>query len=118
MKTIGLAGGMSWESTVTYYQLINEAVKAKRGGLHSAQCVLYSVDFAEIEAMQRQARWEEAAQRLISAGQSLERVGAEFLVLCTGLEFGHFSAGLSAPALVNLCGNGTDSCPRPHTHGR
>jgi aspartate/glutamate racemase len=59
MKTIGLLGGMSWESTVTYYQIINEAVKAKLGGLHSAKCVLYSVDFAEIESMQHEGRWEE-----------------------------------------------------------
>lgn len=83
MKTIGLVGGMSWESTVTYYQLINEAVKAKRGGLHSAKCVLYSVDFAEIEAMQREGRWEEAAQLLITVGQSVEKAGADFLLLCT-----------------------------------
>jgi aspartate racemase len=83
MKTIGLLGGMSWESTVTYYQIINEAVKAKLGGLHSAKCVLYSVDFAEIELMQHEGRWEEAAQCLVTAGQGLQRAGAELVVLCT-----------------------------------
>ena len=83
MKTIGLLGGMSWESTVTYYQIINEAVRAKLGGLHSAKCVLYSVDFAEIELMQHEGRWEEAAQCLVTAGQGLERAGAELVVLCT-----------------------------------
>jgi aspartate racemase len=83
MKTIGLLGGMSWESTVTYYQIINEAVRAKLGGLHSAKCVLYSVDFAEIEAMQHEGRWEEAARCLVTAGQGLERAGAELVVLCT-----------------------------------
>jgi aspartate racemase len=83
MKTIGLLGGMSWESTVTYYQIINEAVRAKLGGLHSAKCVLYSVDFAEIELMQHEGRWEEAARCLVTAGQGLERAGAELVVLCT-----------------------------------
>ena len=83
MKTIGLLGGMSWESTVTYYQIINEAVREKLGGLHSAKCVLYSVDFAEIEALQREGRWEEAAQCLVAAAQGLQRAGAEVVVLCT-----------------------------------
>ncbi len=83
MKTIGLLGGMSWESTVTYYQIINEAVREKLGGLHSARCVLYSVDFAEIESMQHEGRWEDAAQCLVTAGQGLERAGAELVVLCT-----------------------------------
>ncbi|MCL4177738.1 MAG: aspartate/glutamate racemase family protein [Verrucomicrobia bacterium] len=83
MKTIGLLGGMSWESTVTYYRIINEAVRARLGGLHSAKCVLYSVDFAEIEALQREGRWEEAAGCLVAAGQGLQRAGAEVVVLCT-----------------------------------
>lgn len=83
MKTIGLIGGMSWESSLEYYRILNETAKAKLGGLHSAKCILYSVDFAEIEALQHQDRWEEAAQLMVAAGQSLERAGAEFLVLCT-----------------------------------
>jgi aspartate racemase len=83
MKTIGMVGGMSWESTVTYYQLINEIVREKLGGLHSARCILYSVDFAEIEVSQREGHWEAAAQDLIVAGQAVEKAGADFLLLCT-----------------------------------
>ncbi len=83
MKTIGLIGGMSWESSLEYYRILNEITKARLGGLHSAKCILYSVDFAEIEALQHQDRWEEAAQLMIAAGQSLERAGADFIVLCT-----------------------------------
>ena len=83
MKTIGLIGGMSWESSLEYYRLINEAIKAKLGGLHSAKCVLVSVDFAEIETLQREGRWREAGQAMAAAGQSLERAGADFVVLCT-----------------------------------
>ncbi|MBN2115606.1 MAG: aspartate/glutamate racemase family protein [Anaerolineales bacterium] len=83
MKTIGLIGGMSWESSVEYYRILNETTKAKLGGLHSAKCIIYSVDFAEVEALQRQDRWEEAARLMIAAGQSLESAGADFVVLCT-----------------------------------
>ncbi len=83
MKTIGLLGGMSWESTVTYYQVINETVKQELGGLHSAQCVLYSVDFAEIEHFQASGEWDKSAAVLTQAAQSLERAGAEFIVICT-----------------------------------
>lgn len=83
MKTIGLIGGMSWESSLEYYRIINETTKAKLGGLHSARCILYSVDFAEIETLQHQDRWEEAAQLMVTAGKSLERAGADFVVLCT-----------------------------------
>jgi aspartate racemase len=83
LKTIGLIGGMSWESSLEYYRLINEAIKAKLGGLHSAKCVLVSVDFAEIETLQREGRWREAGQAMAAAGQSLERAGADFVVLCT-----------------------------------
>jgi aspartate racemase len=83
VKTIGLIGGMSWESSLEYYRILNETTKARLGGLHSARCILYSVDFAEIEALQHQDRWEEAAQLMIAAGQSLERAGADFVVLCT-----------------------------------
>jgi aspartate racemase len=83
MKTIGLIGGMSWESSIEYYRLINEATKSKLGGLHSAKSVMYSVDFAEIEALQHQDRWQEAADLMVSAAQSIERAGADFVVLCT-----------------------------------
>lgn len=83
MQTIGLIGGMSWESSIEYYRIINEITKARLGGLHSAQSVMYSVDFAEIEALQHQERWQDAATLMIAAAQSLERAGADFVVLCT-----------------------------------
>jgi len=83
MKTIGLIGGMSWESSHEYYRIINETVKERLGGLHSAICILYSVDFAEIETLQHHGRWQEAAQILIGAAANLERGGADFIVLCT-----------------------------------
>ena len=83
MKTIGLIGGMSWESSIEYYRIINETTRDKLGGLHSAKSVMYTVDFAEIETLQHQNRWADAAQILIAAAQSLERAGADFLVLCT-----------------------------------
>jgi len=83
MKTIGLIGGMSWESSIEYYRIINEATKAKLGGLHSAKSVMYSVDFAEIEALQHQGHWSDAAKIMVSAAQSLEQAGADFIILCT-----------------------------------
>lgn len=83
MKTIGLIGGMSWESSIEYYRIINETAKAKLGGLHSAKSIMYSVDFAEIEILQHQGKWAEAAQMLIDAAKNLENGGADFIVLCT-----------------------------------
>ncbi len=83
MKLLGLLGGMSWESTVPYYRLMNEAVRRRLGGLHSARILLGSVDFAEIEALMRTDRWDEAAAVLGRLAQTLERGGAEALVLCT-----------------------------------
>ena len=83
MKTIGLIGGMSWESSLEYYRIINETVHQRLGGLRSAQCLMYSVDFAEIELLQRQDRWEEATQVMIAAAQRLEAGGADFMVICT-----------------------------------
>lgn len=83
MKTIGLIGGMSWESTVSYYQIINEAVKGALGGLHSARILLYSVDFHEIEACQSAGDWEKSARILSDAAQRLERGGADFILICT-----------------------------------
>ncbi len=83
MKTIGLIGGMSWESTVPYYRIINETVKENLGGFHSAKLVLYSVDFHEIEQLQSSGAWDESGRVLAQAARSLEAAGAEFLVLCT-----------------------------------
>jgi aspartate racemase len=83
MKTIGLIGGMSWESSIEYYRIINETVRQHLGGLHSAQSLMYSVDFAEIEILQHQDRWDEATQMMIAAGQRLENGGADFIVICT-----------------------------------
>jgi aspartate racemase len=83
MKTIGLLGGMSWESTVPYYQTINRVVRERLGGLHSARIVLYSVDFHDIEQLQHAGRWAESAEILLDAAGRLERAGADFLVLCT-----------------------------------
>lgn len=83
MKTIGLVGGMSWESTIEYYRIINEAVKARRGGLCSARCVLYSVDFDEIAAHQRAGRWAEATGCLVGAARSVELAGADMVLICT-----------------------------------
>ena len=83
MKTIGLLGGMSWESTLPYYRHINEAVRERLGGLHSARLVLYSLDFHEIEALQRQGDWAAAGTLLADAARRLESAGANFLLLCT-----------------------------------
>ncbi len=83
MKTIGLIGGMSWESTVTYYQLINEAVKDTLGGLHSARILLYSVDFHEIEAYQSSGQWDKAGEILTDISLSLEQAGADCILICT-----------------------------------
>ncbi len=83
MQTIGLLGGMSWESTALYYRLINEQVKEKLGGLHSAKIVLVSVDFQEVEALQHQNSWAEAGNLLAKAAQQVEAGGADFLLICT-----------------------------------
>jgi aspartate racemase len=83
MKTIGLIGGMSWESTIPYYRLINERVKERLGGLHSARVILYSVDFHDIERLQHAGDWSAAGALLAQAARALELAGADFLVLCT-----------------------------------
>lgn len=83
MKTIGLIGGMSWESTVPYYRILNEEVRARLGGLHSARVVLYSLDFDAVAALQREARWDEAGALLAQAARALEAAGADFLLICT-----------------------------------
>ena len=83
MKTIGLIGGMSWESTIPYYRLLNEGIKQQLGGLHSAKCILVSVDFYDSERMQQAGDWDAAAAMLADAARSLEAAGADFIVLCT-----------------------------------
>jgi aspartate racemase len=83
VKRIGLIGGMSWESSAEYYRLLNELVRERLGGLHSAECLLFSVDFAEIERMQVEGRWDDAGRVLAEAARVLEAGGADFVVLCT-----------------------------------
>ena len=102
MRTIGLIGGMSWESTVPYYRQINEGVRQQLGGLHSAKLVLYSVDFHEIERLQQDGDWTQAGIVLADAARALEAAGAEFLVLCTNTMHklaGVLEAAVSIPLL-------------------
>ncbi len=101
MKTIGLLGGMSWESTIPYYRLINEGVKQRLGGLHSASLLLHSVDFHEIEACQSSGDWEKAGAILAEAALGLQGAGAEAILLCTNTMHkvaGQIEARCSAPA--------------------
>jgi aspartate racemase len=83
MRTIGMIGGMSWESSAIYYWMVNEAVKQRLGGHHSAETVMYSVDFAEIKRLQHESRWDETAASLAEAARKVEQGGADFVVLCT-----------------------------------
>lgn len=83
MKTIGMLGGMSWESSLDYYRIVNQTVKARLGGLHSAQCLMYSFDFAEIEVLQMAGDWEAATRVMVEAAQDVERGGADCLIICT-----------------------------------
>ena len=83
MKTIGLIGGMSWESSIEYYRIINETVREKLGGLHSARSMMCSVDFAEIEELQNKEAWGEATELLVSAAKHVEQGGADFVLICT-----------------------------------
>jgi aspartate racemase len=82
-KVIGLIGGMSWESSAEYYRIVNERVRDRLGGLHSARCLMWSFDFAEIEALQHDGRWDEATALIVAAARRLERGGADFIVICT-----------------------------------
>ena len=82
-QVIGLIGGMSWESSAEYYRIINQTVRDRLGGLHSARCLMWSFDFGEIEALQHAGRWDEAAALMIDAAQRLERGGADFFLICT-----------------------------------
>ena len=102
MKTIGLIGGMSWESTIPYYRIMNETVKQRLGGLHSARIVMASVDFHDIEILQRDGRWDAAGALLAHAARSLEAAGADFLVLATNTMHkvaGDITAAVSIPLL-------------------
>ena len=102
MQTIGLLGGMSWESTVTYYQIINQAVKERLGGLHSARCILYSVEFDEIERCQSSGDWARSGEILAQAAQALERAGADFILICTNTMhkvYNQVQAAVSIPIL-------------------
>jgi len=97
MKRIGFLGGMSWESSAEYYRLANVLVRERLGGLHSADCVLVSVDFAEIEMLQTEGRWIEAGEKLAAGARSLEAAGADMIVLCTNTM--HKVAGAIASAV-------------------
>lgn len=102
MKTIGLLGGMSWQSTTEYYRLANELVAARLGGLHSAEVLLYSVDFAAIEHMQKEDRWDDAAALLAAAAKSLEAGGADMLLICTNTMhkvYDQIAGALSIPVM-------------------
>ena len=102
MKTIGLIGGMSWESTVPYYRLINEYVKDALGGLHSATIALYSVEFDEIEKCQSENRWDDSAKILADAAAGLEKCGADFILICTNTMhkvFDQVQAAVNVPLL-------------------
>jgi aspartate racemase len=102
MKTIGVIGGMSWESTLEYYRIINEAVKEKLGGFHSAEMVLYSVDFAEVEALQHRGEWDRAAVLLTAAARRVEAAGADFALLATNTMhrvFDEIQRGIRIPLL-------------------
>jgi aspartate racemase len=102
MKRVGLLGGMSWESSAEYYRLLNGAVRDRLGGLHSADCVMHSVDFTSIEVLQREDRWDEAARLLAAHAAGLERAGAQCLVLCTNTMHrvaDEIQAGIDIPLL-------------------
>ena len=102
MKTLGLIGGMSWESTVPYYRTINRVMGARLGGLHSARLVLYSVDFHDIEVLQHEGRWEEAGDILADAARAVRRAGADAIVLCTNTMHkvaGQIEAAVDIPLL-------------------
>ncbi len=83
MRTIGLIGGMSWNSSLEYYRIINESIQEKLGGLHSARCILYSVDFGELGKLQREGKWEELAGLMVEAAERLQGAGADCIVICT-----------------------------------
>ena len=103
MKTLGLLGGMTWHSTVDYYRLINEGVHARLGGVHSAEIVMYSVDFAPVEVLQDEGRWEEMGRLMAAGAVRLAGAGAEAVVLCTNTMHrlaGDISAAVRIPLLI------------------
>ncbi len=111
MKRIGLLGGMSWESSLEYYRLVNEEVRDRLGGLHSADCLLRSLDFAAVEELQRQDRWEEAGDLLAAEARTLVAAGAELIVLCTNTMHrvaDRITAGLDVP-LVHIADTTADA---------
>jgi amino-acid racemase len=102
MKTIGLIGGMSWESSAEYYRLLNELVRQRLGGLHSAKCLLHSLDFAEIEELQAAGEWQRAGEILAEAARGLQAAGADLLLICTNTMHkvaGQVEAAVSVPLL-------------------
>lgn len=102
MKMIGLLGGMSWESSIEYYRIINQVTREKLGGLHSAKSVMVSVDFAPIEELQSQDRWEEAAQEMIASAKKVAAAGADFLLIATNTMhkvYAEVQAALDIPVL-------------------
>lgn len=102
MKTIGMIGGMSWESTVTYYQIVNQVIRRELGGLHSAQCILHSVEFDEIEKLQSAGEWEKAGAILSRAARGLEAAGADYILICTNTmhkAFDQVQASVQVPLL-------------------
>lgn len=101
-KIIGMIGGLSWESSAQYYRLINEDIRGRLGGLHSARCLMWSFDFDEIALLQREDRWDDAAAMMVEAAQRLERGGADFLMICTNTmhrSFGQVQAATALPLL-------------------
>jgi aspartate racemase len=119
VKTVGLLGGMSWQSTVPYYEIVNRRVAERLGGLHSARIVLYSVDFAEVERLQSGERWDEAGALLADAALALERAGADFLVLCTNTMH-RVAAALEARSAIPLLhiADATGRAVRAAGHGQ
>ncbi|GKU84470.1 aspartate/glutamate racemase family protein [Niallia sp. NCCP-28] len=114
MKTIGLIGGLSWESTADYYRLINTFIKEELGGLHSAKCQIYSFNFEEIVSLQKSGNWEKATELMINAGKTLENAGAELIVICTNTMHkmaSEVQAALSVP-LIHIA----DAAAKDITH--
>jgi len=116
MKTLGLIGGMSWESTIPYYREINQTVKQALGGLHSAKVIIFSVDFHEIEVLQRSGDWDSAGKILANAAQALERAGADMLVLCTNTMH-KVAPAIEAAVAIPLCHIADPTAEEIKTHG-
>lgn len=118
MKTIGLIGGMSWESTVTYYQIINEEIKKRLGGLHSAKIILHSVEFDEIEKCQSRGDWEKSGAILGEAAQGLETAGADFLLICTNTmhKVAPQIASMVQIPIVHIADTAADELEKRHIH--